>query len=80
MVASLALVFAVGEIALRVVATFDREHITRLLEPPPARDSQDLRLLDLIRPDLDPLVVYTLRPGLRGRSASETQSRPVMPR
>jgi len=65
--ASIGLVFVLGEIALRVVAAFDREHIGRLLEPPPARSGEELRLADLLRPDPDPLVAFTLRPGVRGR-------------
>ncbi len=63
---SLLFVFLTGEVALRAVSVFDRENINSLLDPPPARGSEELKLADLLRPEIDPLIAFSLRPGLRG--------------
>jgi lysophospholipase L1-like esterase len=65
--ASVALVLLVLELGLRVAAAFDRNQFVALMDQPRVAEDRPLFLWDLIRSHPDDRVVYTLRPGTRGR-------------
>ena len=55
------------EVAVRVEAVFDRNYLDAIVNSPEPRTNGELTLGDLIRPNADDLIVYELRPNLRGR-------------
>jgi lysophospholipase L1-like esterase len=58
---------AVLEIAVRIVNAIDNNYLDELANFRSVATNRDLTLADLVRPVRDDLIVYQLRPGVRGR-------------
>lgn len=67
LVASVALTLGAVEAVLRVAATFDRNHLEGLVEPPLVVTDREVPFSELIRRSPDDRIVYELRPGSRAR-------------
>jgi GDSL-like lipase/acylhydrolase family protein len=65
-VAAVAASLAVIEIGVRVVTAFDRSYLDEIVHRQAHKDGTALKLADLLRVNSDDLIVYDLRPGVRG--------------
>jgi GDSL-like lipase/acylhydrolase family protein len=55
------------ELAVRIVAAFDRNYLDEVVARQAPTPGRELTLADLVRPNADDLIVYGLRPGAQGR-------------
>lgn len=67
LLASLTFAFFSLEAAVRVITAFDDNYLDELMNYQPAAGDRDLNFADFIRTVDDDLVIYELRPGVRGR-------------
>jgi hypothetical protein len=65
-IVALAISVVALEIGTRVINAFDQNYLDKLDDRHPV-DTEHLALVDLIRVNPDDLIVYDLRPGVRGR-------------
>ena len=63
---ALAFTLLLLEVAVRGIMAFDRNGLDEAFNRPLRANGRELTLADLIRPNPDDLIVYELRPGVRG--------------
>ena len=63
---SVVVTFLALEAGVRAVTAFDRNYLDELVNYRSSGEERDLTLADMIRPVSDDLLVYELRPGVRG--------------
>ena len=72
-IVALAISLLALEIGIRVINAFDQNYLDKLDDRHPV-DTEHLALVDLIRVNPDDLIVYDLRPGVRGRFQGQSVS------